>query len=273
MAEQDHGAAGARRFEGKVCIVTGAGQGIGRATARRLAAEGGVVIVAERIQETAQETAAQIVSEGGLAHVSLADVSVPEQAGRLMRDAAALAGRIDVLVNSVGGTIWWQNFHQYGVEQIMLELERSLHTTLWCCNAVLPYMLQQSSGAIVNLGSSVTKGGLYRVPYAVSKGGVEALTTTLAAEYGRHGVRVNGVSPGTIIIPDRKTSRLTLRPGEEAASIPGTQERVQEARLVQQNMLGRDGAPGEVAGAIAFLASPDASFITGHMIDCSGGSR
>ncbi|MFN3892173.1 MAG: SDR family oxidoreductase [Beijerinckiaceae bacterium] len=273
MVSQQQANARLTRFEGQVCIVTGAGQGIGRASALRLAAEGGSIVIAERIELTAAETMALVAANGGAARTVIADVSIPEEAERLMRETIAAFGRIDVLVNCVGGTIWWQPFHEYTVPQIMLELERSLHTTLWCCNAVLPHMLAQGSGSIVNLGSSVTKGGLYRVPYAVSKGGVEALTSTLAAEYGRHGIRVNGVSPGTTIIHDRKTSRLTLRPGEDANAIPGTPERVQEARRLQQNMLERDGTPEEIAAAVAFLASQDASFITGHMIDCSGGGR
>lgn len=159
------------RFEGCVCIVTGAGQGIGRASALRLAAEGGAIVVAERIEATAAETAALVGKGGGKVQTVIADVSIPEEAQRLMRETIAAYGRIDVLVNCVGGTIWWQPFHQYTTKQIMLELERSLHTTLWCCNAILPHMLSQGFGSIVNLGSSVTKSGLYRVPYAVSKGG------------------------------------------------------------------------------------------------------
>ena len=264
-------AAGGRRLQGKVCIVTGAGQGIGRATARRFAQEGGRIIVAERNVESGQETVDQIVAAGGEAISKPADVSKLADAERLMSETVDAFGRIDVLANVVGGTIWWQPFHLYGEEQIMLELERSLYTTMWCCKAVLPYMIAQKSGSIVNFGSSVTKGGVYRVPYAISKGGIEAMTRTLAVENGRHGVRVNCVSPGTTIIPDRSTSRLTLRPGEVAAPMEGTDELVSEARAARPPALGRHGRPEEQASVAAFLACEDASFITGHVVPVDGG--
>jgi dihydroxycyclohexadiene carboxylate dehydrogenase len=266
-------AAGGKRLQGKVCIVTGAGQGIGRASARRLAAEGGIIVVAERSESSAQETYEQLTNAGAKALKVIVDLSKYEDAERLMRETVAAFGRIDVIANVVGGTIWWQPYQEYSVDQIFLELERSLHTTLWCCKAVLPYMIEQKSGSIINFGSSVTAGGLYRVPYAVSKGGIVALTTTLAAENGRYGIRVNGVTPGTTIITDRTTSRLTLRPGEVVDAIEGTDARVEETRAMQQGALRRTGRAEEQAAAVAFLASEDASFITGHMIDCSGGSH
>jgi len=266
-------AAGGKRLQGKVCIVTGAGQGIGRASARRLAAEGGIVVVAERMESSAQETYEQLTNAGARALKVIVDLSKYEEADRLMRETVAAFGRIDVIANVVGGTIWWQPYQEYTVDQIFLELERSLYTTLWCCKAVLPYMIEQKSGSIINFGSSVTAGGLFRVPYAVSKGGIVALTTTLAAENGRYGIRVNGVTPGTTIITDRTTSRLTLRPGEVADAIAGTESRVEETRSLQQGALRRTGRAEEQAAAVAFLASEDASFITGHMIDVSGGSH
>ena len=266
-------ACGARRLRDKVCVVTGAGQGIGRATARRLAAEGARVVLAERVESSARETARQLEEAGAPTRTIIVDLSTLPQAERLMRETLDAFGRIDVLVNVVGGTIWWQPYQDYSEEQIMLELERSLYTAMWCCKAVLPTMIAQRGGSIINLGSSVTKGGLYRAPYAVSKGGLEALTKVLAAENGRYGVRVNGVAPGTTIIPDRTTSRLTLRPGEEAHATPGTHDFVQETRAGQRGALNHAGRPEDQAAAIAFLASEDAAFITGVMIDCSGGSR
>ena len=260
-----------RRFIDKVCIVTGAGQGIGRATALRLADEGAKVIVAEWSRETADETTAMLRACGAVADPVIVDVSNLKGADALMSETIKLHGRIDVLINVVGGTIWWQPYERYTEEQIELELQRSLYTTLWCCKAVLPYMIAQKAGAIVNFGSSVTRGGLYRVPYAVSKGGIEALTKTLAAENGRHNIRVNGVSPGTTIIQDRKITRLMLKPGEEAAAMENTQALIEETRNMHHVPLGRTGRAEEQAAVAAFLASDDASFITGQMIACDGG--
>lgn len=259
------------RLKERVCVVTGAGQGIGRATAHRLAAEGARVVIAERIESSAVATRKQILDLGGIAHAVVSDLSSFQGAFDLMEHCNREFGRIDVVVNCVGGTIWWQPFHEYDEIQIMLELERTLLTALWSCKAALPHMLKQSHGSIINLGSSVSKGGIYRTPYAVGKGGIEVLTKTLAAEYGLHGIRVNGVSPGTVIISDRSTSRLVVRPGVEVQAAQGTEQWVNEARSQQKNALGRSGRPEEIASAIAFLASEDSSFVTGHMIDCSGG--
>jgi dihydroxycyclohexadiene carboxylate dehydrogenase len=267
----DHLAAGGRRLVGKVCIVTGAGQGIGRATARRFAQEGGIVVVAERNEASGASTVSQITAAGFEATAIPVDLGRLSEAERLMRECVSAFGRIDVLANVVGGTIWWQPFERYTEDQIQLELERSLFTNLWCCKAALPHMIKSKAGSIVNFGSSVVHGGLYRVPYAVSKGGIEALTKTLAAENGRHGIRVNGVAPGTTIIHDRSTSRLALGPGREALASEGTSEMVNEARLARPTALGRSGRPEETAAVAAFLASEDASFVTGQMIDCNGG--
>lgn len=269
--ELDPRAAGARRLQDKACIVTGAGQGIGRATARRYAAEGARVIVAERNEDSGAETARQIVAAGGEARFVKADVGAFEGAEALMEACISAYGAIDAIANVVGGAIWWQPYHEFTVEQIHLELERSLFPTLWCCKAVLPHMIRQGSGAIVNFGSSVVNGGLYRTPYAVSKGGIEALTRVLAAENGRHGIRVNCVTPGTTIIEDRTTPRLALRPGELAAASPDTEKLVAETRQARAETLGRHGKAEEQAAVAAFLASQDASFITGQIIDCDGG--
>lgn len=271
QADLDPRAAGGQRLAGKVCIVTGAGQGIGRATARRLAAEGGKIVIAERVTETGATTLAQLREHGAEAIHLPADVSSPAAARQLMEQTVATFGAIDVLVNVVGGTIWWQPYHEYTEEQIHLELERTLYTTLWCCHAVLPFMLERKRGSIVNLSSAVVRGGLYRTPYAIGKGGIEVMTKTLAKEYGRHGIRVNAVSPGSTAVTDRVTSRLTLRPGVVAEQNENTPNYFQEARGdLQELALQRQSLPEEQAAVIAFLASDDASYVTGQVIDCFG---
>src|SRR5229473_6017221 len=191
-----------------------------------------------------------------------------------MTQAQKAYGRIDVLVNNVGGTIWIKPYHLYTEEEVKLELERSLFPTLWCCLAVLPIMMKQMSGSIVNVGSQSTR-GLYRLPYATSKGGILALSKVLAMEYGRYGIRVNTMAPGGTEITDRVTPRQFIRPGvmaDDGAKAEAENYRREMAEdICNQQALQRRGLPEEQAAAIAFLASDDASFITGQVINCSGG--
>ena len=254
--------------------MTGAGQGIGKATAKRLGEEGGTIIVAERVDETATSTVAELRESGVEAMKILADVGTFAGAEGLMAEAVKAYGRIDVLVNNVGGTIWMQPYHKYTEENVNLELQRSLFPTLWCCLAVLPIMMEQRSGSIVNLGSQAVR-GLYRVPYAVSKGGIGAMTKVLAMEYGDYGIRINTVSPAGTAISDRVTPRSQISAGVMAAEIDPDEAEVYRRGMRDdinnQQAIKRPGLPEEQASAIVFLASDDASFITGQVINCSGG--
>ncbi len=274
MPELDSRAAGAQRLKDKVCIVTGAGQGIGRATAKRLGAEGAKVVVAERIDESATRTTNELREHGVDALKVPADVGTFAGAQQLMAATRERFGRIDVLVNNVGGTIWIQPYHHYTEEQVRLEFERSLYPTMWCCLAVLPIMMEQKSGSIVNLGSQSPR-GLHRGPYAASKGGIIALTKVLSMEYGEYGIRVNCVSPGGTEVKDGVTSRLTIKPGVLAKAPESDEYRAYRDEMIadirSQQSIKRPGIPEEQAAAIAFLASDDASFITGQTINCSGG--
>jgi NAD(P)-dependent dehydrogenase (short-subunit alcohol dehydrogenase family) len=270
----DARAAGAKRLEGKVCVVTGAGQGIGRATARRLGQEGGKVVVADRVDASATQTVDELRRHGVAAAKVLVDLGTFAGAQELMTEAKKAFGRIDVLVNNVGGTIWIKPFHLYTADEVERELERSLFPTLWCCLAVLPIMMAQKAGSIVNVGSQSTR-GLYRLPYATSKGGILALTKVMAMEYGRYGIRVNTMAPGGTDIPDRVTPRQLIAPGVMADDGPADEAERYRREMAEdirnQQALRRRGLPEEQAAAIAFLASDDASFITGQVINCSGG--
>jgi NAD(P)-dependent dehydrogenase (short-subunit alcohol dehydrogenase family) len=261
-------------LKNKVCVVTGAGQGIGRAIARRLGQEDGKIVVADRVDAGATQTTEELLEHDVEAIKSLVDLSTFSGAEEMMAKALEAFGRIDVLVNNVGGTIWIKPFHLYTEEEIKLELDRSLMPTLWGCRAVLPIMMEQEAGSIINIGSQSVR-GLYRAPYASSKGGILALGKVLAMEYGRYGIRVNTVSPGGTDIPDRITSRLSLGDGVMAEDL--AQEQADEFRgemvadIRTQQSLHRRGVPDEHAAAVAFLASDDAGFVTGDVINCSGG--
>src|ERR1700716_2035441 len=253
-SDLDARAAGARRLKDKVCVVTGAGQGIGRATARRLGQEGGKIVVADRVNASATETMSQLRDHGADAAKVLVDLATLAGAQQLMSEARKAYGRIDVLVNNVGGTIWIKPFHLYTAEEMELELQRSLYPTMWCCLAVLPIMMAQKSGSIVNVGSQSTR-GLYRLPYATSKGGIVALSKVLAMEYGRHGIRVNTMAPGGTEITDRVTSRQFIAPGlmvDDGAEDAAEEYRREMAEDIRnQQALRRRGRPDQQGGGDA----------------------
>jgi len=273
MAEPlDPRAAGGKRLKGKICIVTGAGQGIGRATAKRLGEEGGTIVVADRVDEGATQTLTELQAAGVIALKVLVDLSTFAGAQEMIGKAVEAYGRVDVLVNNVGGTIFIKPYHLYTEGEVKMELERSLFPTLWCCLAALPVMMGQKSGSIVNVGSQSTR-GLYRLPYATSKGGILAMTKVLAMEYGRYGIRINAMAPGGTEIADRVVPRQFIKPGVtvEEPEDEASYRREMGEDIRNQQALRRRGLPEEQAAAIAFLASDDASFVTGQVINCSGG--
>jgi hypothetical protein len=154
-----------RRFADQIAVVTGAAQGIGRATAMQLAREGATVLVADRAAAPAQAVVDEINAAGGSAHVAVHDLEHREGAVDLFARAKKDFGRVDVSVHNVGGTIWAKPYWEYQPEEIVAEIQRSLWPTMWCCHAVLPLMLEANRGAIVNIGSVATR-GVNRVPYA-----------------------------------------------------------------------------------------------------------
>jgi dihydroxycyclohexadiene carboxylate dehydrogenase len=249
------------RFAGKVAVVTGAAQGIGHAVALRIAREGGRVALVDR-SELVHEVSREI--EGSIAIT--ADLETFEGASDAMQATLGRFGRIDILINNVGGTIWAKPFAEYTQEEIAAEVQRSLFPTLWCCRAVLPAMLQAGGGAIVNVSSVATR-GVNRVPYAAAKGGVNAITASLAMEYAEYGIRVSGVAPGGTEAPPRRIPRN--------AAPPTDQEKQWYQQVVDQtvssSLMKRYGTTEEQAAAILFLASDEASYITGVTLPVAGG--
>ena len=252
------------RFAGRVAVVTGAAQGIGRDVALRLALEGARVVLADRsalVQEARDEA-------GGGAIAVEADMERYADCCRLMEAARDAFGRIDILVNNVGGTIWAKPYAEYDEEQIEAEVRRSLFPTLWGCRAVLPHMLAGGGGAIVNVSSVATR-GLNRVPYAAAKGGVNAMTIGLAWEYAEQGIRVNAVAPGITDAPPRRIPRGADKRTD--ADRAGFQVVVEQS--VQSSFMKRYGTIGEQTAAILFLASDEASYITGTVLPVGGGDQ
>jgi dihydroxycyclohexadiene carboxylate dehydrogenase len=249
------------RFAGKIAVVTGAAQGIGREVALRLAREGGRVALVDR-----SELVHDVQREIGDAIAITADLETFNGASAAMEATLARFGCIDILINNVGGTIWAKPYAEYEPNQIEAEVRRSLFPTLWCCRAVLPAMLRAGGGAIVNVSSVATR-GINRVPYAAAKGGVNAITACLAMEYAEHGIRVCGVAPGGTEAPPRRIPRNAALPSEQARQ--WHQQVVDQT--VSSSLLKRYGTTQEQAAAILFLASDEASYITGVTLPVAGG--
>ncbi len=194
------------RFANKIALVTGAAQGIGRATALQLAREGATVVLGDRAAVECNAVRDEIAAAGGRAGAVIADLETASGTRALVAHAIEAHGRIDVAVHNVGGTIWAKPFWEYADEEIEKEISRSLWPALWCCRAVIPQMIKQGSGVIVNVGSFATR-GIYRVPYSAAKGGVHAMTACMAMELAEHGVRVNCVAPGGVDVGVRAVPR------------------------------------------------------------------
>ncbi|ALG91501.1 MULTISPECIES: benzoate diol dehydrogenase BenD [Actibacterium] len=253
------------RFTDKIVVVTGAAQGIGRRVAERVADEGGKLALIDR-SDLADEVAAGIRAKGGEAIFIAADLEQWDGAQKAMTEAVEAYGRIDILINNVGGTIWTKPFEHYAPEEIQAEVQRSLFPTLWCCRAALPTMLERESGVIVNVSSIATR-SLNRVPYAAAKGGVNAITASLAWEVAERGVRVVASAPGGTEAPARAIPR---HPGEQDAQEQAWYQQIID-QTVQSSLMKRYGTLDEQAGAILFLASDDASYITGLTLPVGGG--
>jgi dihydroxycyclohexadiene carboxylate dehydrogenase len=252
----------ADRFAGKVMVVTGAAQGIGRGVALRAAAEGAQVLLVDRA-----DFVEDVAAEGGEAcRAFQCDLETYAGAAAAMAEAMAQFGRIDILINNVGGAIRMRPYAQFEPDQIEAEIRRSLMPTLWACHAVLPAMLQQGAGTIVNVSSNATR-GIRRVPYSAAKGGINGMTSALAMEYAEDGIRVVATAPGGTQAPARRVPRNA--DGDDDREQAWMAEAVEQ--VTTSTFFKRYGTMDEQIAPILFLASDEASYITGSVLPVAGG--
>jgi NAD(P)-dependent dehydrogenase (short-subunit alcohol dehydrogenase family) len=248
------------RVEGKACVVTGAGSGIGKAIAQRLAEEGGKVLCVDLNAEAVAATVQNIQDTGGTAEAFAADVSDAAQTDAFIQRCVEQYGSIDVLVNNAGVNLPGV-FHEVSNEVIDKTLNVNVKGAIYGSRAAIPHMLKQGGGAIVNI-SSVN--GLVSEPflaiYSASKGAVVMLTKGIALDYAKQGIRCNCICPGWVDTPINYAH----------AEMLGGLEKVY-ASIDSFQPIGRPGEPREIAHLALFLASDEASFLTGSIIAADGG--
>jgi NAD(P)-dependent dehydrogenase (short-subunit alcohol dehydrogenase family) len=253
------------RLQDKVAIVTGAGRGIGRATALLFAREGAKVVLNDLRPELVEVGTKLITEQGGEATALVGDVAKAVDAEALAETAVERYGRIDVLVNNAA-IILPADFLDLAEEEWDRLIDVNVKGTYLCCKSVIPHMVAGGGGSIVNLGSIVSfvaPDGLAPA-YVASKGAVLQFTRALAVRYGQDNIRVNAVCPGWIDT-DMVTEALT-------GMTDSSEEREQMRRDAEAaHVLGRFGRPEEIANAILFLASDESSFVTGSPLHVDGG--
>lgn len=249
-----------RRLVGRIAIVTGAGQGIGYAVARRLSDEGATVVAAHRSAQTGDALIAEIVASGGDARFVQTDVSHPDDVHQLITQTQDELGKVDIVCNNAG-----IDLNRAIIETSINEFDNvmavNVRGVFLMCRAAIASMRETGGGSIINIASVA---GLVGLPgsaaYAASKGAVLSLTRQLAREYALDKIRVNSVCPGSV-----DTARLD----DFLAGQPNRAEALSSVEAL--NPMRRVGKPTEIAAAVAFLASADASFITGATVVVDGG--
>lgn len=247
------------RLDGKVALVTGAGRGIGAATALRLARDGAAVVVADLDIAPATAVRGQIQEAGGVARAVACDVTQRSSVEAAVGACLDEYGAVDVLVTSAG-VIRDNLIHRMTDDDWDVVIDTHLKGTFLCAQAVQRTMVERSRGAMVFLSSGSARGNRGQTNYSAAKAGIQGMTRTLALELGRFGIRVNAVAPG--FIETRMTKSIAERTG-------GDYEELKRARA-EHVALRRVGQPEEIASVIAFLCSDDASYVTGQTLYARG---
>jgi 3-oxoacyl-[acyl-carrier protein] reductase len=247
------------RHSGRVALITGAGRGIGAATAQLLASEGAAVVVADLDLEPAQDTASAIESAGGTARAVACDVADRAQVQDAVDRCVADLGSLDILV-TCAGVIRDNLVHKLTEEDWDLVVDTHLKGTFFCTQAAQAQMVGSGGGSMVLLSSGSARGNRGQLNYSAAKAGIQAMAATLALELGRFGIRVNAVAPG--FIETRMTRAIAERTGADYEDV--------KANYARNLALGRVGRPEEIASVISFFASDDASYVTGQTLHVRG---
>jgi NAD(P)-dependent dehydrogenase (short-subunit alcohol dehydrogenase family) len=242
------------RFAGKAIFVTGAGHGIGRAIAHRLAAEGGRVALSDIDVDAAERAAQEIRATTGFAFAIACDITRTDSVNEAIAETVRRLGSLGILVNTAGGDFNEPAFSEISDELWYRKIDLNLNGAVRCIQAALPHLIASGPGSnVVSIGSVNGTAAFGGYPYSAAKAGLEIVTRNLAAQYGRRGVRFNLITPGTI----------RTRNWDNQAE--------QLERLARMYPLGRVGEPEDIAAATAFLASDDAAWITGINLPVEGG--
>jgi NAD(P)-dependent dehydrogenase (short-subunit alcohol dehydrogenase family) len=248
------------RLDGKVCVITGAGSGIGKASAIRFGAEGGRIACADVVEETGRATAAEIAAAGGEAEFFAVDVTDPASVQALYDAVERRFGAVHVLLNNAGVLLPGDvSVLDTDLDTWNRVLAINLTGVFLCCKLGIPKLLAAGGGSVVNMGSisGLVGSATSQIGYAASKGGVIAITRDIAVEFARRGVRANALCPGPVETP------LALQLYADEAAWQRRQVHIPTGRL---------GKPEEVAEAALFLASDESSWVTGTCLVVDGGT-
>jgi NAD(P)-dependent dehydrogenase (short-subunit alcohol dehydrogenase family) len=256
------------RLKGRVAVITGGGRGIGRAIARRFAAEGAAVLVTARTESEIRAVVAEITAQGGRAACVVADVARESDCARIVAAAEQQLGPVSILVNNAGGYGPVKPVEEIAPDEWDTVIATHLRAAFLLMRLVLPGMYARGSGAVVNISSLSAKSAFaWGSPYAAAKAGMLGLTRVAAAEAARRGVRINAICPGPV--PETKMSKDL---GHALAERLGLDPDKQLAGFLEGILQGRGQTADEIAAAAAFLASDDASAIIGQSLNVDGGA-